>query len=76
MKSHWGQSSIVCFDYIVLVEWRVTIYTSNVTNAGTDSRIYLTLNNGDIKSEELKLDDSRNNYERGAIDSLSIVNVM
>ena len=51
----------------------MTTYTSDVENAGTDSGIHITLNDGVIKSKEWMLDDGRNNHERGSIESFIIV---
>jgi hypothetical protein len=43
----------------------VTVYTGNKKGAGTDANVYIILfgENGD--SGEKRLDDSRNNFERG-----------
>ncbi len=49
--------------------YRVTVYTGNIENAGTDADVFITLfgKNG-ISSGERMIDNAEDNYEKGKVD--------
>ncbi|XP_044174756.1 uncharacterized protein LOC114975839 isoform X3 [Acropora millepora] len=53
-------------------EYQVHIYTGYEWGAGTDANILITLFGEDGDSEETKLDNNKNNFERGQKDSFVI----
>ncbi|XP_074618349.1 uncharacterized protein LOC141877315 isoform X1 [Acropora palmata] len=53
-------------------EYQVHIYTGYEWGAGTDANILITLFGEDGDSEETKLDNNKNNFERGQKDSFAI----
>ncbi len=54
----------------VQVRWKVTTQTSNIFGAGTDAKVWVQLHgpNGMLNGAEISLDNSSNNFERGALD--------
>ncbi|XP_022094211.1 lipoxygenase homology domain-containing protein 1-like isoform X2 [Acanthaster planci] len=52
--------------------WNVTVFTSDVASAGTDANVYFCLYGDQGKSDEIKLDNKSDNFERGQQDSFKI----
>jgi len=51
--------------FIPANKYRVTVYTGNKRGAGTDANVYVTLFGEMGDSAERRLDNSKNNFERG-----------
>ncbi|KAG1672531.1 hypothetical protein FOA52_002840, partial [Chlamydomonas sp. UWO 241] len=53
------------------VTWRVTTQTSNIFGAGTDANVFIKLWGpaGMLGGSEINLDNSKNNFERGMLDT-------
>ena len=63
----WELPIIYCFNKTNFTdyEYQVHIYTGYEWGAGTDANILITLFGEDGDSEETKLDNNKNNFERG-----------
>jgi len=48
--------------------WRVTVYTGDRNNAGTDARIYISVVGPKGESSEVRLDNDDDNFERNKVD--------
>ena len=53
-------------------KYEIKIETGDVKNAGTDAKVYIKLFGEYSKTSYLRLDDSKNNYEKGAIDKFTL----
>lgn len=53
-------------------KYKVTAYTGDIRNAGTDADVMLKIYGSLGESEEWKLDNSKNNFERGSKDEFII----
>lgn len=47
--------------------YRVNVFTSDLNNAGTDARVFLTVYGSKGDTGEQALDNSANNFERGKV---------
>lgn len=50
----------------------MTFWTGNVLNAGTNANIYIKLYGNKGKSEEYTLNDRRDNFEQGSVDTFKV----
>ena len=48
-----------------LGKYKISVFTGNKRNAGTDADVFLTIYGSAGDSGEWKLDDEQNNFERG-----------
>lgn len=55
-----------------LVPYQVTVVTSDVRGAGTDADVMLTMVGDKGSAGPFKLDDSKNNFERGQTDTFTV----
>jgi lipoxygenase homology domain-containing protein 1 len=46
-------------------KYKITVYTGNKSSAGTDADVFIVLFGSLGDSGEWKLDDEKNNFERG-----------
>lgn len=46
-------------------KYKISVYTGDKKNAGTDADVFITLFGTLGSSKEWKLDNSKNNFERG-----------
>ncbi|WP_131739818.1 PLAT/LH2 domain-containing protein [Actinomadura roseirufa] len=51
-----------------MARYEITVETGNVENAGTDANVSITLYGQTTSAGPIGLDDSRDNFERGATD--------
>src|SRR4051794_22404830 len=51
-----------------MARYEITVETGNVGNAGTDANVHITLYGSLASAGPVNLDDSRDNFEQGAID--------
>jgi hypothetical protein len=54
------------------VPYQVTVVTSDVRGAGTDADVMLTMVGDKGSAGPFKLDDSKNNLERGQTDTFTV----
>ena len=52
--------------------WNVYVYTSDVSNSGTDANVGICLYGKKGKSDEIMLDNKSDNFEKGALDSFKV----
>ena len=52
--------------------WNVYVYTSDVSNAGTDANVGICLYGKKGKSDEIMLDNKSDNFEKGHLDSFKV----
>lgn len=52
--------------------WNVSVYTSDLKNAGTDANVYICMYGDQGKTDEVYLDNKSNNFETGKCDSFKI----
>ncbi|WP_165975634.1 PLAT/LH2 domain-containing protein [Actinomadura rubrisoli] len=52
--------------------YEITVETGNIENSGTDANVSITLYGDDGSAGPVRLDDSRDNFENGAIDRFVI----
>ena len=52
--------------------WNVYVYTSDVTNAGTDANVGICLYGKKGKSDEIMLRNKSDNFEKGELDSFKV----
>ena len=64
--------SYFCFICLVL-PYEVTVTTGDLLNAGTDADVFLQLYGEDGKSEEMKLHNKTDNFERKAVDKFKVL---
>ncbi len=50
----------------------MTVETGDVKYAGTDANIYLNICGKNSRTGEIKLDDNKNNFERGQTDEFKV----
>ena len=55
-----------------MARYEITVETGNVENAGTDANVHITLYGSLASAGPVKLDDSRDNFEQGAIDHFTL----
>lgn len=53
-------------------EYEVRVKTGDVPDAGTDARVFVTLRGAEGTAPEIYLDNSRDNFERNAVDTFNI----
>ena len=58
---HINKVKIICQD----IKYKITVITGNKRNAGTDSDVTIVIYGTQGDSGEWKLDDTKNNFERG-----------
>lgn len=54
------------------IPYQMTIYTSDVKNAGTDAEIHMTLFGTEGESHDIKLDKEESRFERNSVDVIRI----
>ena len=55
-----------------MLPYEVTVVTGNEFNAGTDADVFLQLYGEDGKSQEMKLRNRTDNFERNAVDKFKV----
>ena len=50
----------------------ITVRTGDVRYAGTDANVFVQLYGDHLASPKIKLDDAKNNFERGMIDNFEV----
>lgn len=55
-----------------LVQYHVTVKTGDIRYAGTDANVYIIFVGTSGKTKKLFMDDSRNNFERGALEQFEV----
>ena len=55
-----------------MLPYEVTVTTGDVLNAGTDADVFLQLYGEDGKSQEIKLRNRTDNFERKAVDKFKV----
>lgn len=55
-----------------LYTYQVTVKTGNLDDSGTDADVTIKINGSIGSTEFLPLDDERNNFEKGAIDTFDV----
>ena len=50
----------------------MTVYTSDLSSAGTDANVFFCLYGDQGKSDEIKLENKSDNFERGQQDSFKV----
>ncbi|MEE1752836.1 PLAT/LH2 domain-containing protein [Streptomyces sp. SP18CS02] len=53
-------------------QYRITTYTGDLPNAGTDANVYITLHGDGGTVGPSDLDNSENNFERGKVDHFTL----
>ena len=51
----------------------MTVRTGDVRYAGTDANVFIVIHGKKGKTKKLFMDDSRNNFERGATETFEVV---
>ena len=54
------------------VVWNLTVHTSDISNAGTDAKVFFCLYGNKGKSDELELGNHSDTFERGESDSFKV----
>ena len=50
--------------FLLAHKYTISTHTGDIRGAGTDANVYITLFSKDGNSAEMKLNDSKNNFER------------
>ena len=54
--------------------WQVVVYTGDVRGAGTNANVFLVLYGESGKSDEFRLRDKSDNFERAQVDKFKVSN--